>query len=165
MGLEGGSRSPGRGDPAVSWGPDGSVAFLREAYRLLQKQRIGVLRRFRLSLSEYFALRQCGVQPAMPTEIADAAGVTAAGATDIIDRLEQRRLVRRVSHPKDRRAVLVELTPAGRRLLGRAQAAQHTMLRGLGRRMTESERKALWTGLEALVRSLPSITPRPDRAR
>lgn len=150
------SRRLGKDDP---WGPDGPLTFLREAYRLLQQQRIAVLAHFRLSLSEYFALRQCGTSATMPSDIADAAGVTAAGATDIVDRLEERKLVRRVSHPSDRRAVLVELTPAGRRLLDRARAAQRALLGQVGRSMTSAERTALLRGLEALVRSLPSITP------
>lgn len=135
--------------------PDEPWTLLREAYHILRQQRVGILQRLGLSLSEYAALRLCARAPAMPSEIAEEAGVTSAGATDIIDRLEERRLVRRLSHPKDRRAVLVALTPSGRRLFQEAQSAQREVFRKLGRTMTEAEHEALVTGLVALVRSVP----------
>ena len=40
--------------------------------------------------------------------------VTSGTMTNRIDRLEQRRLVTRLPHPRDRRGVLVQLTEAGR---------------------------------------------------
>ena len=43
--------------------------------------------------------------------------------TNIVDRLEQQRLVRRVDHPTDRRTTLCEITSAGRRLVGEATSA------------------------------------------
>jgi DNA-binding MarR family transcriptional regulator len=120
------------------------------------KQRAGILRQLGLSLSEYAALRLCAEAPSMLSTIADVAGVTSAGATDIVDRLEARRLVRRVSDPSDRRAVRVSLTPAGRRLFREAQSAQRTMFRELSRSLSPSDREALVTGLSSLIRSLSS---------
>jgi DNA-binding MarR family transcriptional regulator len=139
----------------VAWSPDEPWAFLREAYHVLRRQRAALLQDFGLSLSEYSALQVCARAPAMPSEIAERAGVTSAGATDIIDRLEKRQLVKRLSHPRDRRAVLVALTSTGRRLHVAAQSAQRDVLREVGRSMTEAERKALVRGLAAFVRSLP----------
>jgi DNA-binding MarR family transcriptional regulator len=43
--------------------------------------------------------------------------------TNIVDRLEADDLVRRVPHPGDRRTTLVELTPAGERVLAAATTA------------------------------------------
>ena len=40
--------------------------------------------------------------------------------TNLVDRLEEGGLVRRVPHPRDRRTTLAELTPEGRRLVERA---------------------------------------------
>ena len=40
-------------------------------------------------------------------------GITPGAASKFVDRLEQQRLVRRTSHPTDRRSSLVELTEAG----------------------------------------------------
>lgn len=146
-------------DAVASGGPEEPWTLLREAYHILLRQRGEIVRQLGLSLSEYTALRTCARAPAMPSEIGEAAGVTSAGATDIIDRLERRRLVTRLSHPKDRRVVLVRLTRAGRRLYLEAQSAQRAILRDLERTMTKAEREALVTGLVAFVRSLRSRPP------
>lgn len=47
--------------------------------------------------------------------LATAAGTRPATLTGILDRLERRGLITRGTKPHDRRAVLIELTPAGRR--------------------------------------------------
>jgi DNA-binding MarR family transcriptional regulator len=55
-------------------------------------------------------------------ELATAEGVRSATMTGIVNGLERDGLVRRRPHGRDRRAVQVEATAAGRRLLERAQA-------------------------------------------
>lgn len=108
-----------------------------------------------LSFSDYEALNLCAQAPARANELARAIGLTPAGATDVIDRLEHRHLVRRISHPSDRRVVLVRLTPAGARLHREAKATVRTILRSLDAVMTPAERRALVVGLTALIRRLP----------
>lgn len=149
-------RVTGRREERAPVGSDEPWTLLREANRLFMSRRSEIVRHLGLSLSEYAALRLCAQAPAMPSEIGEAAGVTSAGATDIIDRLEKRQLARRRSHPKDRRVVLVEVTPTGKRLYEVAQSAQRALFRDLDRTMTEAEREALVTGLRAFVRSLAS---------
>jgi DNA-binding MarR family transcriptional regulator len=56
--------------------------------------------------------------------------------TNIIDRLEQHGLVRRVPHPTDGRTTLAELTDEGRSLAGRATEAVNEVAFGLGRLST-----------------------------
>ena len=55
-------------------------------------------------------------------ELAAAEGVRSATMTGIVNGLEREGLVRRRPHGTDRRAVQVEATTAGRRLLDRARA-------------------------------------------
>lgn len=110
-------------------------------------------------MSEYLALRRCEGTDATPSTIAEAVGVTGGGATDIIDRLEARRLVRRVPHPADRRARLVVVTRAGRAVCHRARSVRRSIFRRIGHSMTEEERTALLVGLRALLRSRASPTP------
>ena len=52
-----------------------------------------------------------------PTELARLLGTDAAGMTRMIDRLESKGLLERRDHPGDRRAKVVALTRAGRRLV------------------------------------------------
>ncbi|WP_433733321.1 MarR family winged helix-turn-helix transcriptional regulator [Nocardia sp. CA-129566] len=51
-----------------------------------------------------------------PTRLATVLGTDTAGLTRLLDRLETKQLVRRRRSDTDRRAVIVELTEAGRRL-------------------------------------------------
>src|SRR5262245_30896828 len=51
--------------------------------------------------------------PQMMRALADELGLTPRNMTALIDALEGERLVRRVAHPTDRRATLIELTPQG----------------------------------------------------
>jgi DNA-binding MarR family transcriptional regulator len=46
-------------------------------------------------------------------------GTDTAGMTKLLDRLEDKGLLRRRRHPDDRRAILIELTEAGRALVPR----------------------------------------------
>ncbi|GAA4880485.1 MarR family winged helix-turn-helix transcriptional regulator [Actinomycetospora straminea] len=52
--------------------------------------------------------------PQSPSVVAARAGFSPAAATSLLDRLEQADLVSRRAHPRDRRRLLVELTPRGR---------------------------------------------------
>lgn len=54
------------------------------------------------------------------SRVGDRLQVHPASVTNVIDRLERAGLVKRVPHPTDRRAVLAELTPAGRQVAARA---------------------------------------------
>ncbi len=56
-------------------------------------------------------------------KIGDRLQVHPTSVTNTIDRLEEDGLVRRTPHPGDRRTVLAEITPAGRRVARRASAA------------------------------------------
>lgn len=51
--------------------------------------------------------------PQMMRALADDLGLTPRNMTALVDALEGERLVRRVAHPTDRRATLIELTPQG----------------------------------------------------
>jgi len=55
-----------------------------------------------------------------PSAIADYFGVTRTTVTGLLDFLERRKLIRRMSHPVDRRRIQAILTPAGRSLVTRA---------------------------------------------
>jgi DNA-binding MarR family transcriptional regulator len=58
-------------------------------------------------------------QPSRPNELAARLGTDTAGMTRLLDRLQGKGLLARAPHPSDRRAIVVELTPAGRALLPR----------------------------------------------
>jgi MarR family 2-MHQ and catechol resistance regulon transcriptional repressor len=78
-----------------------------------------------------------------PTTVNDLGSkvlLTSGSMTTAVDRLARRKLVERRSHPDDRRARLVDLTPEGRNLIESAFAAHATSLNVLGEALTPRER-------------------------
>jgi DNA-binding MarR family transcriptional regulator len=86
--------------------------------RAAEEDRGAGLSRARLSALSVVVFRG----PLTLGELAAAEGVRSATMTGIVNGLERERLVRRRPHGTDRRAVQVEATAAGRRLLDRARA-------------------------------------------
>ena len=63
--------------------------------------------------------------PVSPTEISRVSGVPMTTLRDNIQRLVERKLVRRVPNPRDGRSYLVKLTPRGRAVTEAAGEALH----------------------------------------
>lgn len=70
-----------------------------------------------LPFSRVRALWRLERGPRTLRELADDMGVDAPATTVLIDALEKRGLVKREPHPTDRRAKMVSLTAAGRRMM------------------------------------------------
>ena len=88
-------------------------------------------------------LNRCHDQPSTPAELADAAGVTRGTMTGLVDTLEKDGLVTRQSDPQDRRAVPVQLTAAGRRLMGKMLPGYFAAVAEIMQPLNETERKQL----------------------
>ena len=95
---------------------------------------------------------------AIQQEIGRAMGIDPSTMVSLIDQLESAGLAKRRTHPKDRRAREVSITPKGRRTLeqarGLATQVEDDVLRGL----TATERRRLRT---LLRRALASAPPQP----
>lgn len=84
----------------------------------LAKFQAHTLKEARLTPPQYYILSQLAEQDGRPfKDLADALACTRATMTGLVDTLEKKKLVRRVSHPEDRRSVLVQLTDEGRSVL------------------------------------------------
>ncbi|MFG3146328.1 MarR family winged helix-turn-helix transcriptional regulator [Streptomyces sp. NPDC048243] len=73
-------------------------------------------------------------------ELARLLGLDKSSMTGLVSRAEKRGLVRRVPSPDDGRAVLVELTAAGRELTGRCTAGMGREIAALTASLTTGER-------------------------
>ncbi|MEM6910335.1 MAG: MarR family transcriptional regulator [Verrucomicrobiota bacterium] len=82
-------------------------------------------------------------------------GLTSGSITTAVDRLEAKKLVRRVTSPEDGRVVLVHLTASGRRLIERAFDAHAENLETALDHLNQNERKALVRLLKKLGTLLP----------
>jgi DNA-binding MarR family transcriptional regulator len=84
------------------------------------------------------------------SELARLEGIDAPALSRAVGRLEEKGLVRRLQDPGDGRAVLVEATAAGRKLLERLRAARNDALRRQLERLDEDERAAVRAALPVL---------------
>jgi MarR family transcriptional regulator, transcriptional regulator for hemolysin len=88
--------------------------------RLIKRLVAEQLEQDRISVTDYWALTWIGDGETSPTALGRTLAVTPAGMTQLLDRLEKRRLIRRSRNPGDRRATVLELTLEGRQLQRRA---------------------------------------------
>jgi DNA-binding MarR family transcriptional regulator len=89
-----------------------------------------------------------------PRELADASMLTSSGTTKRLDRLEHAGLIKRRPDPDDRRGVLIELTPAGRKVIDAAYPEHMANEDRLLAPLTKSERKQLASLLKKLLAGL-----------
>ena len=82
--------------------------------------------------------------PKIMSDLSEELGVSARYVTALVDALEGEGLVRRVKHPTDRRAIVIELTPAGAKFgLEMASGEQIDAIADLFRALTPTERRQL----------------------
>jgi DNA-binding MarR family transcriptional regulator len=107
-------------------GADADLA--RRAWRAMSEialdhdRKVAVSEALGLSWVRALALRRLAAQPHTLRALAERLAADPPYVTLIVDDLEERGLVQRMPHPEDRRAKLVELTPAGRVAAARADA-------------------------------------------
>jgi MarR family transcriptional regulator, organic hydroperoxide resistance regulator len=70
-------------------------------------------------------------RPCRVNDVADELVITIGGASKVVDRVEAAGHCRRRDNPDDRRSSLIELTPAGRRMLATATTTVEDELRKL----------------------------------
>ncbi|MBI1417772.1 MAG: MarR family transcriptional regulator [Limimaricola sp.] len=104
-----------------------------------------------LSPVERRALVQVLDAPCASGELARRVGLTRAGVTALIDRLETRGLVLRQPDPADRRKIYIAPTEGARSLIDTAEEPLRTALARLASEMTKDERKAVTRFLTAMA--------------
>jgi MarR family transcriptional regulator, 2-MHQ and catechol-resistance regulon repressor len=92
-----------------------------------------------------FAVLECLLHkgPLPVNRIGEIVSLTSGTMTAAVDRLERKALVERRSDAGDRRARVVHLTPAGRRLIQSAFEAHRTCMEAAVSALTVSERRSL----------------------
>lgn len=101
--------------------------------------------------------------PLTPAELADAAGVTRATMTGLIDTLERDGFVKREADPNDRRMMPVKLTSKGRKLLEDILPGHFRLMSTIMQPLSEVERKTLVRLLNKILQQA-SVLARPNAA-
>jgi DNA-binding MarR family transcriptional regulator len=128
--------------------------------RIVESQLASLAASYGLSVAEgdlLFTLRRAGTPYRMlPSQLSASLLVSSGTMTSRLDRLESRGLIRRDSHPTDRRSVVVELTDDGLRIadegVTRHVQAETAMLASL----SDRERATLDRLLSKLINGLVS---------
>jgi DNA-binding MarR family transcriptional regulator len=108
--------------------PTADTDLARRAWRAMSgivldhDRKVAVSEALGLSFARVRALRRLGTGPQTLRALAELLAADPPYVTLMVDDLEERGLVQRLPHPEDRRAKLVELTPAGRAAAARADA-------------------------------------------
>ncbi len=133
-----------RWDPEAASGMAVFTAILR-SYQLLNDQVNAVMKRHGFTFVQYQVLAWLETDPESSLTlswISKTLRIPPATVTDIIDRLEEDRLVRRVPHPSDARTTLAVITAKGRKAATEAtQELNATVYDGIG--LTEDQRSQL----------------------
>src|SRR4249920_862821 len=94
--------------------------------------------------------------PAKMKTLADGLGLSARNLTAVADSLEGEGLLRRVAHPSDRRATLLELTDRGRLAADESLVPRLLEMGRLFDELSPTARAALRSTLTALVAAMES---------
>jgi DNA-binding MarR family transcriptional regulator len=116
-----------------------------------------------ISAAQLFVLSQLESGGALSiNELAQATMTDRSSVADVVDRLVERRLVRRSASAEDRRRAEVRLTAQGRALLRRAPSAPTTLLLDGLAGLTASEVQVLSAGLARLCEELGLTEQAPE---
>lgn len=139
-------RDPGGRDPAAA--DTASDEALADAFgavaRKLREKSAETLAPWDVTPAHLRALRVLNRHGAMrPSALSDHLQVAPRTATEVVDALETRGLVRRRADPGDRRAILVEVTEHGAGVLAEVRAARGTEAGRVFGRLTPADRADL----------------------
>jgi len=96
-----------------------------------------------------------------PSEIGGRILLPSASITSTLDVLERRGWVRRVANPDDRRSVLIEITPAGRRTADQLLPGIRSLERNVLSALTKKERTQLLALLAKVLARAAEIEAQP----
>lgn len=121
------------------------------------------------SAFEALAVIEGAGEPVPSHAIADQLLVSTASMTSLLDTLEKRGLAVRLPHPSDRRKILVDITPEGRRIVDQMLPVVHATATQAFATLTDNERRVLIGLLTKLRRQLSKnaasepVRPKPRR--
>jgi DNA-binding MarR family transcriptional regulator len=130
------------------------VTDVERASRGLLELNVGVLERMekKIGLAPLRALQALERRgPSLVTELSTELDVLASTASRLSDRLAESGLITRRVAPTNRRATLLELTDAGRAVLGELLTLRIQALSAVVERMKDEDRAALLQGTRAFT--------------
>jgi len=140
-----------------------SIRLLAECFHAFERQSgAHIRRRTGLTPSQFDIIATLGNTPGMTfRELGEKTLITKGTLTGVVDRLRDKGLVRRVTHPEDGRRTLVQLTKKGETTFQRVFAPQIAFGKQSFAIYAEQDFDALERELTKLYRSLTGSEPKP----
>ncbi|KAA8946819.1 MarR family winged helix-turn-helix transcriptional regulator, partial [Mycobacterium sp.] len=143
-----------------------TMMMLYRAVAATDRKHAAELSPYKLSLSQFQALSVLHRVRRSVTmgELAELLSIRPANLTGMVDTLAKRSLVRRVLNPRDRRSILVEITPAAEEFLGHFLPYHWDYLKTLTSGLTDDELRQLADLLDRLrasIEAAPACSPPP----
>ncbi|MBC7427957.1 MAG: MarR family transcriptional regulator [Bacteriovorax sp.] len=130
---------------------------------LINMRREAVLAEHGLTTGRFHLLmllkRQEPLHALSPSDLAKKTGVTRGTMTQFIDAIEKDGFVKRVDDPKDRRGMLVELTPVGEQKLAVVLPIHIARMEHYTRVLNSEERKQM---ISIMMKMVGTFTPEAD---
>lgn len=139
-----------------------ALAHLRESERELtevSRSSMGLSAQ-ELRAAQYLVASSRRGKIVTPSVLAEYLGVSAASMTKLLNRLERAGHITRALHPKDRRAIQIQVTPQTAALIQRSVGRQQARRFYAAAQLTSAERALVTRFLTALTRDIEC-----DRAR
>lgn len=134
--------------------------LLWKAYDALEAYAHESIRQMGLGLSDFGVLEVLLHKGPLPVNVIGAKIRLTSGSISIaIDRMEEKGLVERRDDPDDRRARVVHLTPAGRKLIECAFAEHAAAMEHATSGLSTAERKEAMRLLKKLGTKVPALQP------
>jgi DNA-binding MarR family transcriptional regulator len=139
-----GRDQPGRPEPADPAGDDSLAEALTAIARQLRERSAETLAPWDITPAHLRALRVLARHGTMRLSgLSDRLQIAPRTATEVVDALQARDLVRRRADPADRRAILVEVTERGAGTLAEIRATRGTQAGRIFGRLSPADRTEL----------------------
>jgi DNA-binding MarR family transcriptional regulator len=125
------------------------------AYKVMARVSLRLFSEEGLSESQFRALALLSENgPMLMKKMSDAMFVTPANITGVVDRLEEKKLVRRTASKGDRRATIIEITPEGKAVGEKLAKKKGELIQKALVTFTKDEQKTLYNLLEKFQRQV-----------
>jgi MarR family transcriptional regulator, organic hydroperoxide resistance regulator len=105
------------------------VASFRELHPKFTRMYAQMLNRVNLTLPQYTLLYQLMLLGIVSmSEVSSRLEITKPAVTNLVDRLEEKHCLKRVPHAKDRRIILLEILPKGKKIITEIQGRSLDLL-------------------------------------
>ena len=142
---------------------DQLVRLMPRLMRHLMAQERNYLARGLITLPQLWALHQVAERQTCTMHmLAQALGLKSSTVTGLVDRLVKLGLLKRFNIQTDRRVVLAEITPKGRKILEHLDAERHKSIIYMFRHVSQKERAVYLDIIEKILKALSVIQTRRD---